>query len=80
MMITGIKHEETNSITVIVDMKKKFFITKHSDGWVNIVMLNASHSVWRSAGKVFSSFDKAKDNYKSSAAKSALDYAKEFLN
>jgi len=59
--------------------KKSAFISV-SDYSLQVICNNASHSVWRGAGKVFSGKDvwqKAMDAYKSAEMKAMIQYAKE---
>jgi DNA-binding protein H-NS len=45
--------------------------------YVNVTVNNASHKVWRGAGKVFGSIEDAISNYKSADVKAMLEYVRE---
>lgn len=78
VQITGnATNEYGQSIEMIVDGKKDFFICIGNYN-IQVLCRNASHRAYRyGAGRFFGSWDEAMKGYKSGAAHAAIETAKE---
>lgn len=60
--------------------KKAANITVHDDGRLNVTCVNASHRVWRGAGRSFATVDDALSGYKSGDIKSLIRSAVDLVS
>lgn len=70
----------TLSVEVTVDLKKTFSVMLSlNSGEVRTLCKNASHQAYRGVGRGFPTFEAARDGYKSTAAKVAIEEAETML-
>lgn len=61
--------------------KRSAYISYSKDSYINVCCKNASHMVWRGAGKVFwNGWDEAVSAYKSAGMKAMINEAKRLLS
>lgn len=78
IMVLSIDRSEHGTSFELQAEKKAAYIYVSSH-YVQVICKNASHSVWRGAGKVFhgdNAWDQAKEAYKSSEMKAMIDFAR----
>jgi hypothetical protein len=75
----------THSVEVTVDLSKTYYVSVTVgpqgtwNGDVRVLHKNASHRAYRGVGRGFAGFQTARDGYKSTAAKIAIDEAETVL-
>lgn len=83
IMIINETKTETNIYTTMQINSKEIFVGSNLDGtYVNVLVKNASHKVFRGMGKHFhgqNAFDKALEAYKSSEVKTAIKHVQSQL-
>ena len=76
LMITN----RTDTALEVTNGKQTAFVcTYRNTKGISVTCLNASHRVWRGAGRTFWSWEEARNGYKSAFMKSVVDLAQSEL-